>query len=52
MAAASTAAKMERHDSYVPPFSNQPSEYKEYRKRLNLYHKKMVISKRAGESQC
>eukprot|EP00913_Durusdinium_trenchii_P017004 g15989.t1 len=24
--------------------------YKEYRKRLNLYHKKMVISKRAGES--
>ena len=37
-------------DSYVPLFSNQPLEYKEYRKRLNLYYKKMVISKRVGES--
>ena len=38
-------------DSYVPLFSNQPSDYREqYRKRLNLYRKKMTISKRAGES--
>ena len=54
MAAASAGTKevetQNLRDSYVPLFSNQPSEYKEYRKRLNLYHKKMVISKRAGES--
>ena len=54
MASASTTAKdgdtLSLRDSYVPPFSNQPSDYREYRKRLNLYHKKMVISKRTGES--
>ena len=54
MASASTAAKdgdtLSLRDSYVPLFSNQPSDYREYRKRLNLYHKKMVISKRTGES--
>ena len=54
MASASTAAKdgdtLSLRDSYVPLFSSQPSDYREYRKRLNLYHKKMVISKRTGES--
>ena len=37
-------------DSYVPVFSGQPSDYREYRKRLSLYHKKMQLSKRTGES--
>ena len=37
-------------DSFVPLFSGQPQDYKEYRKRLMLYHHKMKISKRTAES--
>ena len=37
-------------DSYVPLFNGQPSEYREYRKRLLLYQKKMLLSKRGGEA--
>lgn len=55
MAAASSAAKdgdtQSLRDSYVPLFSNQPTDYREYRKRLTMYHKKMLISKRSGENQ-
>ena len=37
-------------DSYIPIFSGQPSDYREGRKRINLYYKKMVMTKRAGEA--
>ena len=37
-------------DSYIPLFSGAPADYKEYRKRITLYHQKMVLSKRRGES--
>ena len=37
-------------DSYIPLFSGQPSEYKEWRKRITLYYHRMKLGKRAGES--
>ena len=37
-------------DSYIPLFSGAPSDYKEWRKRISLYHQKMVLAKRRGES--
>ena len=37
-------------DSFIPLFSGQPSEYKEWRKRITIYHHKMAISKRSAES--
>ena len=37
-------------DSFIPLFSGLPSEYKEWRKRISLYHYKMKLSKRPGES--
>ena len=37
-------------DSYIPLFSGLPSEYKEWRKRISLYHYKMKLAKRPGES--
>ena len=37
-------------DSFIPLFSGQPSEYREWRKRISLYHYKMKLSKRPGES--
>ena len=37
-------------DSFIPLFSGSPSDYKEWRKRISLYHQKMVLSKRRGES--
>ena len=37
-------------DSYIPLFSGAPTDYKEWRKRITLYHQKMVLSKRRGES--
>ena len=37
-------------DSFIPLFSGQPSEYKEWRKRITLYHHKMKLAKRPGES--
>ena len=45
-----TAEFQNLRDSYVPLFNGQPAEYKEYRKRLSLYHKKMLLSKRGGEA--
>lgn len=36
-------------DSYAPVFSGQPSEYKEWRQRAQLYYRKMTLSKRAGD---
>ena len=39
-----------QRDSWIPVFSGQPSDYKEWRKRTTLYHQKMVLGKRHGES--
>ena len=36
-------------DSYIPLFSGQPSDYKEWRKRLTIYVLKMRMSKREAE---
>ena len=37
-------------DSFIPLFNGEPSEYKEWRKRILIYHKKMQLTKRGGES--
>ena len=37
-------------DSFVPLFSGQPADYKEWRQRIQLGHRKMSVSKRAQES--
>ena len=37
-------------DSFIPLFTGQPHDYKEWRKRITLYHQKMVLAKRSGES--
>ena len=36
-------------DNFIPLFSGQPSDYKEWRKRILIYQHKMVLSKRAAE---
>ena len=41
---------MDLRDSYVPVFSGQPADYREWRQRIQIYHRKMALSKRAGES--
>ena len=45
-------AELNLHDSFafVPLFSGQPHDYKEYPKRLMLYHHKMKISYQASEA--
>ena len=37
-------------DSFIPLFTGQPTDYKEWRERISLYHQKMVLAKRSGES--
>ena len=37
-------------DSFIPIFSGLPADYREWRKRITIYHAKMVISKRPSES--
>ena len=37
-------------DSYVPTFSGQPADYREWRQRIHLYHRKMMLTKRGNES--
>lgn len=37
-------------DSYIPLFSGSPTDFKEWRKRISIYHQKMALSKRRGES--
>ena len=37
-------------DSFIPIFSGLPADYREWRKRITIYHQKMVISKRPSES--
>ena len=41
---------MDLRDSYVPVFSGQPADYREWRQRIQIYHRKTALSKRAGES--
>ena len=36
-------------DSYIPLFSGAPSDYKEWRKRINIYMMKMRVAKREPE---
>ena len=48
-AASSSEGTLQR-DSLIPLFSGQPAEYREWRKRITLYHQKMVLAKRKGES--
>ena len=37
-------------DSWILVFTGQPSDYKEWRKRIQLYYHKMVLGKRSGEA--
>ena len=37
-------------DSFIPILSGLPADYREWRKRITIYHAKMVISKRPSES--
>ena len=37
-------------DSFIPTFTGQPEHYREWRRRITLYHHKMRLSKRGGES--
>ena len=48
--AASSSDDTSQRDSYIPVLSGQPTEYREWKKRINLYHQKMVLAKRKGES--
>ena len=36
-------------DSYVPLFSGQPSDHREWRQRVQLYYRKMTLAKKASE---
>ena len=36
--------------NYIPVFDGQPSSYKEYRKRVNLYFKKMTLASKKTEA--
>ena len=50
-AASDTSAGYETvKDSYVPVFSNRPNDYREWRQRINLYYKKMLLQKRPQEA--
>jgi hypothetical protein len=37
-------------DNYIPLFSNKPQDYKEWRKRIKLYQKKMDLQKKSKEA--
>ena len=37
-------------DTYIPLFNNQPSEYREWRKRIMLYKKKSDLNKKSKEA--
>ena len=48
-AASSTFDGSSTKDNFIPLFSGQPSEYKEWRKRILIYQHKMTLAKRASE---
>ena len=37
-------------DNYVPTFSGQPADYREWRQRIHLYQRKMALTKRQSEA--
>ena len=41
---------LDLRDSFVPTFSGQPADYREWRQRLHLYQRKMAITKRGHEA--
>ena len=49
-AASTTLDTGSLRDSYIPVFSGLPQDYKEWKKRIHMYHRKMVLSKRTQES--
>ena len=48
-AASSTFDGASTKDNFIPLFSRQPSDYKEWRKRILIYQHKMILAKRASE---
>ncbi|CAE7831349.1 unnamed protein product, partial [Symbiodinium microadriaticum] len=49
-ATAATANPDVVRDNYIPLFDGQPSSYKEYRKRVALYYKKMSLASKKTEA--
>lgn len=45
-----TSADATTRDSFIPLFSGQPADYKEWRKRIHIYYRKMGLTKRNGEA--
>lgn len=37
-------------DTYIPLFSGAPQDYKEWRKRINIYYQKMELTNRKAEA--
>lgn len=51
-AAASSNAPMDLvKDTYIPIFSNRPSDYREWRQRIVLYRKKLELQKESKEER-
>ena len=48
--AATSPESPTQRDSYIPVFTGQPADYREWRKRIQLYHAKMALSNRRGEA--
>lgn len=49
-ASSSPISDVSTRDSFIPLCTGQPADYKELRKRIHIYHRKMTLTKRAGES--
>lgn len=47
---ASSAPSLDAKDTYIPLFSGAPQDYKEWRKRINIYYKKMELTNRKAEA--
>ena len=50
MAGTTTLDTTSLRDSFIPQFDGQPQSYREWRKRIAIYHHKMTLQKRSGES--
>ena len=48
--AATSPESPTQRDSYIPVFTGQPADYREWRKRIQLYHAKMSLGNRRGEA--
>ena len=49
-AASTTLDTGSLRDSYIPVFTGLPQDCKEWKKRIEMYHRKMMLSKRGQES--